>query len=68
MRCDHVDAHRQLAMYGHKGNRAERQLDNARSRIGENTRDRAAPWNTKSAEAHLRARAHSKGIWKGVRA
>ncbi|MCR5881395.1 hypothetical protein LRS03_00350 [Rhizobacter sp. J219] len=36
---DYDDAHRQVAVYDHKGNRIDYVLDNAGNRIGENTRD-----------------------------
>jgi YD repeat-containing protein len=36
---DYDDAHRQVAVYDHKGNRVDYTLDNAGNRIGENTRD-----------------------------
>jgi YD repeat-containing protein len=36
---DYDDAHRQVAVYDHKGNRTDYVLDNAGNRIGENTRD-----------------------------
>jgi YD repeat-containing protein len=36
---DYDDAHRQVAVYDHKGNRTDYVLDNAGNRIGENTKD-----------------------------
>jgi YD repeat-containing protein len=36
---DYDDARRQVAVYDHKGNRTEYQLDNAGNRIGEQTKD-----------------------------
>ena len=36
---DYDDAHRQVAVYDHKGNRTEYQLDNAGNRTGETTKD-----------------------------
>ena len=36
---DYDDAHRQIAVYDHKGNRTEYKLDNAGNRTGETTKD-----------------------------